>query len=99
MVDCTREEFTSIFQLTNLWGGTSCGREEDCTTCYQGSEVVPDCTRQSILYENFSKCVPAARGKKPLDKEQLEAKEAEVSRSVVRTSGPPTREEKKIALW
>ena len=50
----------------------SCGREEDCRTCYQGAEVLPDCTKQSILYENLCvKCTPEARSKKPLEVGEL----------------------------
>ena len=40
----------SMFPLNNLWEGASGGRgEEEGITCYQGGEVIPNCTRQSIL--------------------------------------------------
>lgn len=42
----------SQFPLSNLWIGIPCGKEQDCTTRYQGVEVLPNCTRQLILYEN-----------------------------------------------
>ena len=44
----------------------------DCVTCYQGADMVPDCTRQSVLYENVcSKCVPKAKEDKELKEEDI----------------------------
>ena len=41
-----------------------CGRW-DCVTCTQGGEHLPDCTRQSVLYENICvRCNPGAGGKR-----------------------------------
>ena len=51
----------SQFPLTTLWDGAACGREGECVTCYQGAEMLPNCTKQSILYENVChRCVPGA---------------------------------------
>ena len=64
VVEKTGRSLRSMFPLNSLWDGASCGREEGCRTCYQGAEVIPNCTTQSVLYENFcSVCVPGA-GKK-----------------------------------
>ena len=67
VVEKTGRSLMSQFPLTNLWDGVPCGREEDCVTCYQGAEVIPNCTRQSILYENVcAVCVPGAGGKEQI---------------------------------
>ena len=42
----------SLFPTTNLWDGQKCGRA-DCTTCEQGAEMLPNCTKSSLLYENI----------------------------------------------
>ena len=64
----------SLFPLNNLWEGASCGRgEEECVTCYQGGEVIPNCTRQSILYENVcAVCIPNAGRKEQLKEQDLD---------------------------
>ena len=68
VVERTGKSLQSMFPLTNLWEGVSCGREGECTTCYQGAEALPDCTRQSILYENIcTSCVPGATGRRPVE--------------------------------
>ena len=88
VVEKTGRRLTSLFPLNNLWGGSICGREEDCRPCYQGAEVAPDCTQQSVLYENIcAKCVPGARDKKPIGSRELQEKGAvlyvgETSRSI-----------------
>ena len=47
-----------MFSLTNLWGGSKCERE-DCTTCTQEGEDIPDCMRRGIVYESICiKCNP-----------------------------------------
>ena len=52
----------------SLWGGVPCGRE-DCTTCTQGGEFIPDCTRASVVYENVCQtCNPDAGKKGELEK-------------------------------
>ena len=77
-----------LFPLTTLWDGASCGRTEDCTTCYQGADILPNCTRQSILYENVcTRCVPGAVNKEQVKQEELVDKEpalyvGETSRSI-----------------
>ena len=52
VVERTGRRLTSLFPLTNLLGGVGRGREDECSICYQGAEDVPDCTKQSLLYEN-----------------------------------------------
>ena len=40
---------------------------EDCVTCHQECEVLPPCTRVSVLYENIcADCNPEATGEKPV---------------------------------
>ena len=48
-------------------GGIPCDRKE-CTTCTQGIEEIPDCTRRSIVYESIcKKCVPEATKPGPVE--------------------------------
>ena len=68
----TGRKIQSQFPL-NLWDGTMCGREQECITCYQLAENIPNYTRQSILYKNVSAtCAPGARSKEPLENKDLE---------------------------
>ena len=82
----------SHFPLTNLWDGIPCGREQECTTCYQGAEILPNCTRQSLLYENVcATCIPGAKGKEPLKEEDVDPENpaiyvGETSRSILERS-------------
>ena len=82
----------SQFPLTTLWDGAPCGREEDCITYYQGAEMLPNCTRQSIVYENVcSQCVPSAKEDKELKEEELNKEQpvlyvGESSRSIAERS-------------
>ena len=39
------------FSPSKLWEGVKCGRE-CCITCNQGSEVISNCTKRSMVYEN-----------------------------------------------
>ena len=56
IVERSGSSLRSKFPLSTLWEGTKCGRQ-DCTTCNQGGEKLPPCTRTSVLYENVcSKC-------------------------------------------
>ena len=72
-----------MFSLNNLWDGISCGRTNDCTTCYQGIEEPPNCTKQSVLYENIcAVCVPGAKGSKPVDPTKAVFYVGESSRSI-----------------
>ena len=93
VVEKTGKKLTSLFPLTTLWSGASCGREGECITCYQDAEVLPDCTQQSILYENVcAKCIPEARAKKPIGSKDLEGRGAalyvgETSRSIRERGG------------
>ena len=48
---------------TNPWAGAHCSRN-DCTTCNQGLEELPDCTKRSLVYKSVcADCNPEARGK------------------------------------
>ena len=50
----------SLFPLGSLWEGATCPRE-DCTTCRQGAEQTPNCTKSSLVYENVCQvCNPGA---------------------------------------
>ena len=63
----------AMFPLNSLWDGSSCGRTNDCITCYQGMEEPPNCTKQSVLYENIcAVCVPGAKGSKPVEDKDLD---------------------------
>ena len=92
VVERSGRSLQAMFPLTTLWDGTSCGRVEDCTTCYQGAEAIPDCTRKSVLYKNFcATCVPAAMGRGPVKDEDVKTKEpavyvGETSRSIAERS-------------
>ena len=91
VVERTGRKLQSLFPL-NLWDGTMCGREQDCTTCYQGAETLPNCTRQSVVYENVcAKCVPGARSKEPVETKDLDPEKpalyvGETSRSIAERS-------------
>ena len=55
------------FPLTNLWEGAPCGRKH-CTTCLQGGERLPSCTKRSLLYENICTiCHPKAKEGKEIE--------------------------------
>ena len=57
----------SQFPQAGLWEGAPCGREK-CTTCTQGAEMIPPCTRSSLVYENVcSKCNQGAASKRELE--------------------------------
>ena len=59
----TGQALGSKFPLNTLWDGAKCGRE-DCTTCEQGLEELPTCTKMNLLYENIcTRCNPGAKGK------------------------------------
>ena len=63
----TGQSLGSKFPLNTLWDGMKCGRK-DCTTCEQGLEELPPCTRMNLLYENIcTKCNPGAKGKGELE--------------------------------
>ena len=40
-----------ILSNTDPWSGANCGRE-DCITCNQGGENLPNCTKRNLLYES-----------------------------------------------
>ena len=73
VVERSGRSLQSMFPLTKLWEGAPCGRESECITCYQGAEDIPNCTKQSVLYENICAiCVPGA-----FKKEQVEDKDVD----------------------
>ena len=66
VVERNGRSLRSRFPLTNLWDGTPCPRQ-DCITCSQGAEVLPQCTKVSVVYENLCQaCNEGAAGKKEL---------------------------------
>ena len=89
VVERTGRSIQSLFPLTNLWDGAPCGREEECTTCYQGAEIIPKCTEQSVVYENVcAVCVKGARSKEELDLKDIDPEKpvvyvGETSRSII----------------
>ena len=92
VVERTGLSLQSQFPLTTLWDGAPCGREGECITCYQGAERFPNCTQQSVVYENVcSQCVPSATGNKELKEEELQGDKpvlyvGETSRSIAERS-------------
>ena len=92
VVERTGLSLQSQFPLTTLWDGAPCGREGECTTCYQGAERIPNCTQQSVVYENVSsQCVPSATGDNELKEEELQGDKpvlyvGETSRSIAERS-------------
>ena len=91
VVERTGKKLQSLFPL-NLWDGAICGREQDCITCYQGAETIPNCTKQSIVYENVcARCIPGARSREPVDTKDLDPDKpalyvGETSRSIAERS-------------
>ena len=66
VVEKTGKLLKDVFPLTNSWDGAGCGRE-DCYTCKQGTEELPNCRRRNIVYESIcSACNPGALSKGPL---------------------------------
>ena len=66
IVERTGTSLKSLFPTNNLWDGQMCERE-DCTTCQQGAEMLPNCTKSSVLYENVcGLCNPKAGEDKEL---------------------------------
>ena len=66
VVERTGTSLKSLFPTNNLWDGQMCERE-DCTTCQQGAEMLPNCNKSSVLYENVCGiCNPKAGEDKEL---------------------------------
>ena len=60
VVERTGRNILSNYRQTSTWKGLQCGRDE-CVTCHQGGEELPDCTRAGIVYESIClKCNPEA---------------------------------------
>ena len=70
---------------TNPWAGAHCSRS-DCTTCNQGMEELPDCTKRSLVYESIcADCNPGAIGKgelKIVEQEEPSIYVGETARSI-----------------
>ena len=63
IVERTGSNLKSKFPQASLWEGAMCGRDK-CVTCGQGAEVIPPCTRKSLVYENVcAVCNEGAGGK------------------------------------
>ena len=60
VVERTGTSVRNLLPNTNPWAGSHCSRE-DCVTCNQGTEVLPDCKKRSLVYENIClECNPGA---------------------------------------
>ena len=91
-----------LLVMTTLWEGAACGRECECITCYQGSEMLLNCMNQSKLYENvYHRCVPVAREMlgEDLSREQPVLYMVEAYWREGRSTGPPSKEEARIITW
>ena len=68
VVERSGQALGSKFPLANLWDGIPCGRM-DCTTCGQGVEEIPPCSRPNLVYENVcAPCNPDASKKGAMEK-------------------------------
>ena len=66
IVERAGSSLKSHFPQASLWDGAPCGRVK-CVTCTQGAEVLPPCTRKSLVYENVcSICNEGAGAKEEL---------------------------------
>ena len=72
VVERSGRTLQSVFPLTTIWDGAPCGRrKEECITCTQGAEIIPNCTQKSVLYENICNiCIPSATGKEQIGLEE-----------------------------
>ena len=90
VVERSGTQIKDLFSLTNVWGGIPCDRKE-CTTCQQGIEEIPDCTRRSVVYESIcKKCVPKATRPGPVDHPEVDTPciyVGESSRSIFERAG------------
>ena len=67
VVEKAGRSLRSCFPLTTLWDGAPCGRAA-CITCTQGAEIIPPCSRKSVMYENICKgCNKGAGGKREVE--------------------------------
>ena len=67
VVERTGRNLLTSFPQTRTWSGSKCGREE-CITCNQEGEELPECTRRSIVYESIcTSCNPGATKKGELE--------------------------------
>ena len=67
VVERTGRNIQTNFSQLHTWRGMQCGREE-CVTCNQDVEELPDCTRASIVYESIcTRCNPGAKKKGELE--------------------------------
>ena len=77
------------FPTTTLLDGNKCGRQ-DCTTCEQGAEKIPNCTKASLVSENVCQaCNPGAGTAKELTEVRSDVPSlyvGETSRSVYERS-------------
>ena len=67
VVERTGRNLLTSFPQTRTWSGSKCGRE-DCITCNQEGEELPECTRRSVVYESIcTTCNPRATKKGELE--------------------------------
>ena len=68
VVERTGRNLLTSFPQTRTWSGMKCGRQE-CITCNQGGEELPNCTQSSIVYESVcTLCNPGVVKKGELEK-------------------------------
>ena len=66
-VERTGRSLLSYFPQTGVKKREQCGRDE-CVPCTQGGEDLPNCTKQSVVYESICiKCNPGAMKKGELE--------------------------------
>ena len=63
IVERTGRNILTNFPQTRTWGAIQCGREE-CITCNQGMEELPDFTKPCVVYESICfRCNSGAKAK------------------------------------
>ena len=106
VVERTGRNILSNYKQTNSWKGLQCGRDE-CVTCHQGGEELPDCTRAGVVYESIClQCNPGAVKKGELEKVKdgttslyMLVNPPVVSRKGLENIGEQPRRGRRIAIW
>ena len=71
VVEMGGSKLQHLLPNTNPWSGAKCGRDE-CVTCGQGGEKLPNCFQRNLLYE--SKCMECDRKTGMEDQEGSDSK-------------------------
>ena len=96
VVEKTGTPLRLLFSPTKLWEGVMCGREA-CTTCNQGGEKLPPCTKRSLVYESVCRlCNPTISTKEEAGRYQDQDKPSvyvgETSKSIAERSADHLRD-------